>query len=78
MGRDKILNSGFNLTQEPVQVTQEVDNTLYAFDQAFRKFKKKHPEASLWNISAVEVFCKNNITDKLNTLEVWFNTFLKY
>lgn len=50
----------------------------YEFAQAFRLYKKQNELATTWTDAAVLVFCQKRNSNKLNSLDTWFEVFNQY
>jgi len=54
------------------------EEVVYGFDQAYRLFLKEFPQAKLWTIEAVQVFCKKRIDGLEASLDKWFDVLKSY
>lgn len=61
---------------EDIETVKE--EVTYGFDQAYRLFLKEFPQAKLWTIEAVQVFCKKRIEGLETSLDKWFDVLKSY
>lgn len=60
------------------EVSTETSDDVCGFEQAFRRYKKEHPEACSWTVGAVELFASKQVKAKISQFSDWCKAFNSY